>query len=94
MISDVVRVLVPAGLSFVIGIACTPLLTHYLYKYKAWKKNGGKHAMDGSVAEVFNGLHSAREIRAPRLGGIVVRFCSRGVTASVLCGRNSKRAAT
>ncbi len=72
MISDVVRVLVPAGLSFVIGIAGTPLLTHYLYKYKAWKKNGGKHAMDGSVAEVFNGLHIAREIRAPRFGGVVV----------------------
>ena len=72
MISEVVRVLVPAGLSFVVGIACTPLLTHYLYKYKAWKKNGGKLAMDGSVAEVFNGLHTSREVRAPRFGGVVV----------------------
>ena len=72
MISDIVRVLVPAGLSFVVGIACTPLLTYYLYKYKAWKKNGGKLAMDGSTADVFNGLHTEREVRAPRFGGIVV----------------------
>ena len=72
MISYVVRVLVPAGMSFVVGIACTPLLTHYLYKYKAWKKAAGKLAMDGSVAEVFNDLHKAHEVRAPRFGGVVV----------------------
>ena len=70
--SEVVRVLIPAGLAFAIGIACTPLLTHYLYKYKAWKKSGGKMAYDGTAAEVFNGLHSGREVRAPRFGGIVV----------------------
>lgn len=72
MLSDVVRVLVPAGMAFVIGIASTPLLTHYLYKYKAWKKNGGKIAYDGTVAEVFNGLHMRHEVKAPRFGGVVV----------------------
>lgn len=72
MISEVVRVLVPAGLAFGIGIAGTPFLTYYLYKYKAWKKTGGKTAMDGSVAEVFNSLHTKKEVRAPRFGGIVV----------------------
>ena len=72
ILSDVIRVLVPAGMAFVIGIACTPLLTHYLYTYKAWKKNGGKLSLDGSIAEVFNGLHTEREVRAPRFGGTVV----------------------
>ncbi len=72
MISDVVRVLIPAGLSFFVGIAGAPLLTHYLYAFKAWKKNGGKMAYDGSVAVIFNGLHTHREVRAPRFGGIVV----------------------
>ena len=70
MISDVVRVLVPAGLSFVIGIACTPLLTYYLYTYNAVKQSG-KTAMDGSVAEVFNDLHKPHK-EAPLFGGIVV----------------------
>src|SRR3989338_6618274 len=72
MVSDVVRVLVPAGAAFTIGIACTPILTHYLYRYKAWKKNSGKIAYDGSVASEFNRLHTKHEDRAPRMGGIVV----------------------
>lgn len=70
--TDVIRVLVPAGLAFGLGIACTPLLTYYLYKYKAWKKTGGKVAYDGGAAEVFNGLHAEREVKAPRFGGVVV----------------------
>ncbi len=70
--SDVVRVLIPAGLAFAIGIACTPLLTYYLYKYKAWKKSAFKVAYDGKVAEVFDSIHRGTQTRAPRFGGIVV----------------------
>lgn len=72
MLSDVVRVLVPAALAFSIGIVCTPILTHYLYKYKAWKKSAGKIAYDGSAASEFNRLHTQNEVRAPRMGGIVI----------------------
>jgi phospho-N-acetylmuramoyl-pentapeptide-transferase len=72
MISDVIRVLLPAGVAFGVGIACTPILAYYLYKYKAWKKVPGKLAMDGSNADVFNSLHTKNEIRAPRFGGVVV----------------------
>lgn len=71
MLSDIVRVLVPATASFLIGIAATPLLTHYLFKYKAWKKRPGKIALDGSSASEFNRLHEENETRAPRMGGIV-----------------------
>ena len=72
MLSSIVRILVPAGVAFFIGIAGTPLLTHYLYKYKAWKKLPGKLALDGRVAHEFNRLHVLHEVRAPRMGGIVV----------------------
>ncbi|QQG37578.1 MAG: hypothetical protein HYS26_03035 [Candidatus Kaiserbacteria bacterium] len=72
MLSEIVRVLVPATASFVIGMALTPLLTHYLYKYKAWKKAPGKTALDGSAAAEFNRLHEIHEVRAPRMGGAVV----------------------
>jgi len=72
MISDLVRVLVPATTAFVIGIAATPILTHYLYKYKAWKKQPGKIALDGTQASEFYRLHQGNEIRAPRMGGVVV----------------------
>ncbi len=72
MLSDLARVLIPAAASFTIGILATPLLTHYLYKYKAWKKRPGKTALDGSKALEFNRLHEENEVRAPRMGGIVV----------------------
>ncbi|MDO8552195.1 MAG: hypothetical protein Q7S01_01545 [bacterium] len=72
MISDLARVLIPAGASFAIGILLTPLLTHYLYKYKAWKKQPGKTAIDGTQASEFYRLHEKNEVRAPRMGGIVV----------------------
>jgi len=72
MLSDIVRVLVPAAASFLIGMATTPILTHYLYKHRAWKKKAGKTALDGSAASEFNRLHEEHEVRAPRMGGIVI----------------------
>src|SRR3989338_2612308 len=72
MFSDIVRILVPATASFIVGIAIAPIITHYLYKYKAWKKSPGKSALDGSSALEFNRLHEADETRAPRMGGIIV----------------------
>lgn len=72
MLSDTVRILIPAAGAFLIGMAITPLLTHYLYAYKAWKKKPGKNGLDGQVAHEFNRIHEANEVRAPRMGGIVV----------------------
>ncbi len=72
MVSDTVRILVPAAATFVVGMALTPILTHYLYKYKVWKKKPGKNGLDGAVAAEFNRIHIENEVRAPRMGGIVV----------------------
>jgi phospho-N-acetylmuramoyl-pentapeptide-transferase len=71
-LSDIIRVLVPAAATFAVGIALAPILTHYLYKYRAWKKRPGKVAYDGQAAHEFNRLHTHNEVRAPRMGGIVV----------------------
>lgn len=72
MIIDVIKVMLPATLAFFVGIAITPLLTHYLYKYKAWKKNSGKKAIGGGDTPIFDSLHAEDEKRTPRLGGIVI----------------------
>ncbi len=72
MLPPLVRILLPAAIAFVLGMALTPLLTHYLYKFKAWKKRSGKLALDGEAAHEFNRLHKEHEVRAPRMGGIVV----------------------
>lgn len=69
---DLIKVLLPAVLAFTIGIAITPVVTHYLYKHRVWKKKPGKHALDGSTAEEFNRLHGEGELHTPRMGGLVI----------------------
>ncbi len=74
MIYDAARVLIPSVSAFIIGIALSPLLTHYLYKHRAWKKKSGKgNGMgDGNGTPLFDELHKEREVSTPRMGGIVV----------------------
>ena len=72
MILDVVKVFIPTAVSFLLGIALSPLLTHYLYRYRMWKKSGGKIDYAGKEAVIFNSLHKETESGTPRLGGIIV----------------------
>lgn len=64
--------LIPAFVSFAIGILMTPFVTHFLYAYKCWKKRPGKETIYGTEAHVFNALKKDGEKRTPRMGGIVV----------------------
>lgn len=72
MESTLLSVLLPALLSFTVGIAITPVVTHFLYKYKVWKKQGGKVAMGGHEAIEFNRLKGQEETKTPRMGGIII----------------------
>ncbi|HUY62180.1 MAG TPA: hypothetical protein VMV50_00065 [Candidatus Paceibacterota bacterium] len=76
--SNILKVFIPATASFAVGIACAPLLTHYLFKYRVWKKTDGKTALDGTAAVEFEKLRASGETRAgtetktPRMGGILI----------------------
>ena len=72
MESTLINVLVPALITFVVGIAITPLVTHFLFKYKVWKKTGGKQALGGHEATEFNRLKGEKETKTPRMGGIII----------------------
>jgi phospho-N-acetylmuramoyl-pentapeptide-transferase len=72
MPGDLVKVIVPMAAAFWVGIGITPIVTHYLYKYRVWKKRPGKQALDGTEAVEFNRLHQDQEGGTPRMGGIVV----------------------
>ena len=69
---DIIKVLTAAILSFGVGIAITPIITHFLYKYRVWKQVGGKKTLDGKEAVEFNKLHGELETKTPRMGGIVI----------------------
>ncbi|MCA9358131.1 hypothetical protein KC902_02605 [Candidatus Kaiserbacteria bacterium] len=72
MHSLLLNVLIPSLLAFVIGIFITPIVTHFLYKHRVWKKQGGKTALGGHEATEFNRLKGAEETKTPRMGGIVI----------------------
>jgi len=71
---DIIKVITPTAVSFFLGIAITPIVTHYLYKYKCWKKRAGntKGLGDESGTPIFNELHKEKEVGTPRMGGLVV----------------------
>ncbi|MEJ0053233.1 MAG: hypothetical protein WDN10_00700 [bacterium] len=74
--TDIIKIFVPATLAFIAGIALAPLLTHYLYKYRVWKKTEGKIALDGTRAVEFEKLrttvHAGTETKTPRMGGVLI----------------------
>lgn len=79
MLPDLVKVFIPAVLSFAIGIAATPIVSHYLYAHQMWKKKAGK----GDETPLFNKLHERRETGTPRLGGVVVWFSALAATLGI-----------
>lgn len=69
---EVFKLLVPAGISFVVGMLITPLITHFMYKYEWWKKKSVQTSIDGRPATLIKKLHNDEERKTPRMGGLVV----------------------
>ncbi|MBI4065923.1 hypothetical protein HY412_01895 [Candidatus Kaiserbacteria bacterium] len=73
---SIIKVFIPAAAAFAIGILLAPILTHYLYKHRVWKKTTGKLSLDGTPAVEFEKLrttvHTGTETNTPRMGGILI----------------------
>ena len=71
--NNVIKIFLPAVLSFIIGILITPVATHYFYKYKMWRKVLRKDNITGENAtknlEVYE---DKSELSTPRVGGMIV----------------------
>jgi len=72
IILNVFKVFGLGAVAFFVGLALTPLLSHYLYKYKLWRKDVRSEAPDGSPVPIFQSLHKDREKKAPRMGGALI----------------------
>jgi len=72
MDSSILKVFIPLTISFLTGLALTPWVTYYLYKYKMWKTSAKTMTIDGREAKIFNSLHKHKEVGTPRMGGIVI----------------------
>jgi phospho-N-acetylmuramoyl-pentapeptide-transferase len=68
-----IKVLLPAFLAFTIGILLTPVLTHYMYKYKMWKKRSRSTENTHLMSPDFQKIHNeSGETSTPRPGGVVI----------------------
>jgi len=67
------------AVSFTLAMLLTPPLTHYMYKYKLWRKEVRTTSPDGTKTPLFAALHKDRETRVPRLGGALI-----WITTSIL----------
>lgn len=73
--TNAIKIFLPAVVSFVIGIAITPLATHYFYKYKLWKRKNRTDSIEKTKDQPdnFSKIHDGKsEISTPRVGGMIV----------------------
>ncbi len=77
MILSVVKVFIPAVLSFFIGIATTPFLTDFFYRHKLWKRRPRSiertEEWKDQLSPDFKKIHDReKELSTPRVGGIII----------------------
>ena len=72
LIENVIKIFALATFASVLAIFLTPFLTHFLYKYRLWKKEPRTKTITGEEAVVLYKLHKEREVKAPRFGGLLI----------------------
>src|SRR3989338_7379949 len=70
MYLDLVKIFLPTALAFFLGLALTPIATHFFFKYKMWKR----YPRNASVATSdFPKIHNeVGELNTPRIGGVII----------------------
>jgi phospho-N-acetylmuramoyl-pentapeptide-transferase len=68
--TNALKIFLPATISFITGIILTPVLTHYFYKYKMWRRT----SRNSNVREgTFHKIHDeGSELSTPRVGGMII----------------------
>ena len=71
---DPLKILLPAIISFLVGIAIAPDFINFLNRHKFWKKKNVSTTIDGQAATITAALHNDEGIKVPRMGGFVIWF--------------------
>ena len=69
---NVIKIFVLGAMSFILAFWLTPILTHFLYKYKLWRKEIRTKSIDNKELFFFKKFHSEKEIHVPRFGGLLI----------------------
>lgn len=71
--NDAIKIFLPAVISFIVGLALTPLATHYFYKYRMWRRVGRIANIPDQEASGFKVIHDEKsELSTPRTGGMII----------------------
>lgn len=69
MLINLLKIIIPTALAFFVGLAITPIATHFFYKYKMWKR----YSRNEDTALDFQKIHNEEdELKTPRVGGIII----------------------
>ena len=69
---NVIKIFFLGAISFILAFWLTPILTHFLYKHKLWRKEIRTKSIDNKELFFFKKFHSEKEINVPRFGGLLV----------------------
>lgn len=69
---NVIKIFTLGSFGFLVAFLATPFLTHFLYKYKLWRKEVRTKALDGGEVPVFQKYHTEGETHVPRFGGLLI----------------------
>lgn len=69
---SVIKIFTIGALGFLLAFLITPALTHFLYKYKLWRKEVRTKAIDGQELVYFQKFHAQGETNIPRFGGLLI----------------------
>lgn len=70
---NILKVFGLSAFSFFLAVALTPILTHFLYKHKMWRKKAKHKTTDGRETSVVRNLESQKgETNVPRMGGVLI----------------------
>ncbi len=69
---NIIKIFAIGAASFFLAFFTTPLLTHFLYKHKMWRKDPRLKSIDGKNLSVFHQFHGREDTSVPRLGGLLI----------------------
>ncbi len=69
---DVLKVVIPSVLTFLIGISITPFFTNLFYKHKMWKSNSRAENPDITSNDFVKHHNRSEELSTPRIGGVII----------------------
>lgn len=73
MIASLLKIGIPALLSFLVGIALTPSLTRWMYRRRMWKRVNRHTDNSDEFSASYKAIHDGEtETSTPRVGGVII----------------------